>query len=870
MGAFEKVRSGFPDMDGLLDHIRTGDNVVWRVGSIEEFRYFAKPFARQAVKEGRNLIYMRFASHEPILEPEPGIKIREFDPDKGFEAFTVDIYNCITREGREAFYVFDSLSSLQSVWYTDLMMGNFFRVTCPYLFKLDTVAYFPLLRGKHSFHTVSRIRDTTQLLLDVHSGEELYLHPLKVWNRYTPRMFLPHCMDPGSGNFRAVEDGVSMSRYYQLLEEEEIQEQDQSLDSYDRFFSMARMEYRQGRFSERTQQQIVESTMTKDPRLQEMIKEYFDPRDYFLLRDRMAGSGSIGGKACGMLLARKIVQTRLPWGRKYLEPHDSYYIGSDVFYTYIVSNNCWEIRIAQRTEEGYFAKAEDLRKALLSGEFPADIREKFRSVLEYFGQSPIIVRSSSFLEDGFGNAFAGKYESVFCVNQGTPKERMREFEQAVRRVYASTMDPSALQYRRQRGLEGKDEQMAVLVQRVSGSYQGDYFFPAAAGVGYSYSAYRWRKDMDPSAGLLRIVAGLGTRAVDRTERDYPRLAGLDRPEMSMHVTAADKHRFCQRNMDVLDIRGNCLKTVPTEELLDQIPLWLKKEVMERDYEAEDALKRMNRPKQVWFVTCQHLLENQEFTRFMQAVLKILEEVYGNPVDIEYTVNLNETGRYVVNLLQCRPLYTGSRNGKIDLPDFTEKEILVDLQDSSVGNSVMRPVDLVIRVDARAYYEYPYHLKSQVAEAIGEISRRFSESGKNLLLLAPGRIGTSSPELGVPVTFSDISGFSGICEVSDKTVGYMPELSYGSHMFQDLVEADIYYAAVWNDSRTKVFHPELLDEEEDLFSLLCPERKELSGMIQVTMPEYLYYWNDVMSGRSLCGRYRKENDKKDQVKFLAKK
>ena len=116
MGAFEKVKSGFPDMDGLLDYIRTGDNVVWRVVSIEEFRYFAKPFARQAVKEGRNLIYMRFASHEPILEPEPGIKICEFDPDKGFEAFTVDIYNCITREGREAFYVFDSLSSLQSVW----------------------------------------------------------------------------------------------------------------------------------------------------------------------------------------------------------------------------------------------------------------------------------------------------------------------------------------------------------------------------------------------------------------------------------------------------------------------------------------------------------------------------------------------------------------------------------------------------------------------------------------------------------------------------------------------------------------------------------------------------------------------------------
>ena len=130
-------------------------------------------------------------------------------------------------------------------------------------------------------------------------------------------------------------------------------------------------------------------------------------------------------KACGMLLARKIIHTELPEYRSYFEPHDSFYIGSDVFYTYIVSNNCWETRIAQRTEEGYFSKAGALKEALLSGSFPPDIREKFRTVLEYFGQSPIIVRSSSFLEDGFGNAFAGKYESVFHVNQGSPEERLK-------------------------------------------------------------------------------------------------------------------------------------------------------------------------------------------------------------------------------------------------------------------------------------------------------------------------------------------------------------------------------------------------------------------------------------------------------------
>ena len=851
MGAFDRVLSGIPGLDDLLDYIRMGDNVVWQVTDLEEFRYFMEPFVEQAIGDRRNLIYMRFADHEPLLSPREGLKIFEFNPDKGFEAFTVDIYNRITIEGKDAFYVFDSLSSLQSVWYTDLMMGNFFRVTCPYLFKLDTVAYFPLLRGRHSFDAVARIRDTTQLLLDVHTGDKLYVHPLKVWNRYSAKMFLPHSCSMDLEDFKAVDGGVALSRYYQILEEEEAQKQDQNFDSHDRFFSMAKLEYQQGRFREETENQILESTMTKDKRLQEMLKKYFKPKDYFKLRDRMIGSGAIGGKACGMLLARKIVNTLLPEYRAHREAHDSYYIGSDVFYTYIVSNNCWETRIAQRTEEGYFEKAGQLQKALLSGEFPSNIREKFRSVLEYFGQSPIIVRSSSFLEDGFGNAFAGKYESVFCVNQGTLEERLKVFEDAVRRVYASIMDISALEYRKQRGLEHQDEQMAVLVQRVSGSHWGDYFFPAAAGVGYSYSAYKWSKDMDQSAGMLRLVAGLGTRAVDRTENDYPRLVNLDRPAVSMQTNMADKHRFSQKNVDVLDTKKNHLLTKSTDSLMEILPLWYKRAVMEGDYEAEDALNRMGRWRQVWFVTCQKLLENREFTGLMQKLLKTLEQVYGNPVDIEYTVNIDEEGDFVVNLLQCRPLFTGSRGGKVEIPSLSEGKTFFHLKDSSVGNSLKKQIHVVIQIEPKLYYEYPYGKKHQVAEAVGRINRYYKGSGKNLLLMTPGRVGTSSPELGVPVTFADISAVSGICEVSDSRAGYMPELSYGSHMFQDMVEAEIFYSALWEDRRKLSYDPELFAEEENLFPQICPDMEELFPMFRVTEPEDLYYWNDVMSGETLC-------------------
>ncbi len=854
MAAFDKICSGYPQMDEFLDHIRLGDNVVWQISELDEFRMFAEPFARQAVQDGRNVIYIRFAQHEPVLKDLTGIKVREFNPDEGFEAFTVAIHEEITRQGVDAFYVFDCLSELQSVWYTDLMMGNFFRVTCPYLFELDTVAYFPLIRGRHSFDAVARIRDTTQLLLDVYSNEKyVYLHPLKVWNRYSDRMFLPHGYEKSTGKFSTIHNGVGMSRYYQTLHQKTANSHDQNYDSYDRFFNMAKLEYAQGHFSDDTENQIIRSTMTKDSRLKMLVKEYFKPEDYFMLRDRMIGSGAIGGKACGMLLARKIAETEIPEFLEHNEPHDSFYIGSDVFYTYIASNGDWKLRIRQRTKEGYFSVAEELQQHLLNGTFPSKIREQFINVLEYFGQSPFIVRSSSFLEDGFGNAFAGKYESVFCVNQGSPEERLKAFEQAVRKVYASTMDFSALEYRLLRGLDKKDEQMAILVQRVSGSYYGKYFMPGAAGVGYSHSAYKWLPDMDPKAGMLRIVMGLGTKAVDRTKEDYPRLANLDRPAVTAMTTAAQKHRFSQRYIDVLDCEKNALREVSMDTLLSVLPLWYKKMVLEHDYEAEDRLRQMGRRQDVWFVSCQKLLETKAFTGLMQKILKVLERVYGNPVDIEYTVNMDNTGDFVVNLLQCRPLYLGQEGKNVDLKSLNLNEVFFHIKDSSMGTSGKRKMDVIVQVDPVLYYQYPYHKKYDVAAAIGKVNHYYRQSGKKLLLMTPGRIGTSSPELGVPVAFKDISNFSAVCEVSDKRAGYIPELSYGSHMFQDLTEAEITYGAIYNNEKTLTYNPDLFAENPDLFPKICPEYPELQEMIQVREVEDVYYWLDAVSNWGICGR-----------------
>ena len=97
--SFEKIPSGYPGLDEVLDNIRMGDNVVWQVMDLSEFRLFAQPFARRAIADGRRTLYFRFARHEPLLEPCEGLDIIALDPDEGFEPFTVAIYNAITAAG---------------------------------------------------------------------------------------------------------------------------------------------------------------------------------------------------------------------------------------------------------------------------------------------------------------------------------------------------------------------------------------------------------------------------------------------------------------------------------------------------------------------------------------------------------------------------------------------------------------------------------------------------------------------------------------------------------------------------------------------------------------------------------------------------
>lgn len=864
MAAFERVQSGMPGLDGALDSIRLGDNVVWQVSSVDEYRRVAIPFARQAIAAGRHLVYVRFAAHPPILDEDPRVETHEINPALGFESFTGEVHRVIAEAGKEAFYVFDCLSGLQTAWAADLMMGNFFVVTCPYLFELDTVAYFCLLRREHSYATVARIRETTQILIDLHTdGETLYAHPLKVWKRYSPTMFLPHRLNPESGGLaEALTDGVAVSRFYQAIGIEAGDGGERNLDSWERFFIEARERVERGTDgaepSKILVREIAERLIGVEPRLLALATRTLSVQDLLGIKDRLIGSGKIGGKAAGLLIARSIVARRLPERIPRIEPHDSFFVGSDVFYTYLVHNRLWKQRIIQRTDEGYFAEAASLGEGIRRGSFPDESRERFVRLLEYFGQTPIIVRSSSLLEDSFGHAFAGKYESVFCVNAGSPEDRLAAFEDAVKRVYASTMDPSALAYRRQRGLHRQDEQMAVLVQRVSGSLRGSFFFPAVAGVGYSFNAWRWHRDIDPSAGMLRLVIGLGTRAVDRTGSDYPRLMSLDKPDLAPSATDGVAH-YCQRSIDVLDLKAGTLATRDLDEIVPALPVDISDRLVERDREAEARLEESGRSRPVFLGTCSGVARERALLDDLGAAMRALQEEYDNPVDIEFTVNWGAGGDYLVNLLQCRPLQTPRLEaGEAFRVDATaaaaigHDRLFFFLDGDSMGPQLHIPIDAVIIVDPRRYYELPWRDKPTVARAIGELNAWCRDGERAAVLAVPGRIGTSSPELGVPVSFAEIGSMRVIVERAYSAAGYQPELSFGSHFFQDLVESGIYYGAASERESQAIFNEGSLREVPDIAKDLLPSFSLPPGLLSVYAPRGLEFASDVRSGSCICG------------------
>ena len=819
--------TGLPPLDAALCGILAGDNVVWNVDDVGQYRKLAAPFAEAAMRDGRKLVYFRFARHERLV-PEGFCEECRLDAEAGFEVFLHRIHAAIGDHGLGAYYLFDCLSDLATNWCSDAMLGNFFLLTCPYLYRLETVAYFELLRGRHSRLAVEPVRATTQLFLEVFGrGETLYLLPIKTEFRHSPTIHLMLEWD-GAERLSIVRSSAVLTQVMGRVLPKAARIETYGDDVVRRAEEIVRDGRAGGPEAEALKRRLVGMMVTRDESILPLVDRYFTLEDVLDVRWRLAGTGLIGGKTVGMLLARKIAERECPELGAKLEEHDSFYIGSDVFYSFLVRNGLWEWREKQHSADTFLDGVEEAQERILNGKFSNYEVRLFEKMLDYFGQYPVIVRSSSLLEDAYGNSFAGKYDSVFCANQGPLEDRLRNFLDAIRSVYASSMSREALSYRERNGLLKRDEQMALLVMRVTGELQGSAFYPHLAGVGFSYNPFVWGPEIDPRAGVLRLVYGLGTRAVDRVDDDYTRVVALNAPLRRPEGSLDEIVRHTQRRVDFVDLAGGRLAAGEFSELIGRaqgVPVDLF------TMETEGGGR---------FLTFDGLLTRTDFVGDFRKLLQTLERVYGKPVDVEFAVNFMPDGKsYMVNLLQCRPLQVqGTHNPYVPQVECPAEGVLLASRGAVVGHSRVERIDWLVLVVPDVYGALPERDRHRIARAVGAVNRAFSAVAVGALAVGPGRWGTHMASLGVPVRFSEISHMTAICELMAMHEFLTPDVSLGTHFFGELVEMNILYFALFPGREGNRLHLDAVMKAPNRLAELAPESAALAEGLRVVRADDL--------------------------------
>jgi hypothetical protein len=529
-----------------------------------------------------------------------------------------------------------------------------------------------------------------------------------------------------------------------------------------------------------------------------VARHWLTVKELRYIAERKIGYGTVGGKAAGMLLARAILRhAASPEVNAHLTTPESWFLGTNLMYDFMSRNglmgwNRQKYKTPEKIEEQYPRILQDY----LQGEFPADLLGGLREMLRQLHGKPLIVRSSSLLEDNFQTSFAGKYDSFFCPNQGSEEENLEDLKEAIIRVYASTLRLEPLLYRRSKDLVFFDEQMGILIQVVAGKPFGRYFFPDAAGVGFSRNLYRWSPRIKRDDGFLRLVWGLGTRAVDNTS-DYPRLVSLSTPTLRPEASTKSVQRYSQQFIDLIDLQANALVTQPVRAVLTprypalRYIAQLNKDGFLSPIRANLTADQIDH----LVITCDELLRRTDFPAHMKEMLQVLERAYGFPIDLEFAIDITNANPaaldYRISLLQCRP-QSHLADVEVRLPERLDPASILFATPRMVPRGQVCGISHLIYVPPEQYFALPTeNARILIGRGISAINQAFKNAGITYIALAPGRWGTSNSDLGVRVGYTDIFHARALVELTGFGAGPALEPSFGTHFFQDLMESNTY-------------------------------------------------------------------------------
>ncbi len=596
-------------------------------------------------------------------------------------------------------------------------------------------------------------------------------------------------------------------------------------------------------------------------------KRYITIRDIDELVDNMYWNrrrpGKIGGKAAGMFLAYKILVPKLTETDseidRYVRIPESYYFSSGIFSDFLDYNNLDRFHSQKyKTREKIEEEYKNISELFKRSSFPPDTVEDFRKFLEKVGEHPLILRSSSFLEDNFGYAFSGKYDSFFVANQGDIQTRLNEFIWGLKQVHMSTFGPGPILYRRGHNLLDFDEKMSILVQKVVGRRFGDYFFPFVAGVGFSYSSYAWTSRIKKEDGLVRMVFGLGTRAVDRTGGDYTRMVHLSHPLLRPEADTGQIMKYSQKIADVLNLKTGEVVPIPFTRLLAEIshpdPYWAVS-VNEDGHLSAPMFKRQPINPAGTCLTFENLLSKTIFPSLVKKVLHRLQAAYGRPVDIEFAWDGD-----LLYILQCRSLAVSRDISEVKLPKDLPEEQIVFTNSQVVSGSVIPNIEYIVYVCPRAYSRLStVDEKLRVGHVVSRLNRLLQD--KRYALFGPGRWGSNDINLGVRVGYEDINHTLILGEVAFLKEGYTPEVSFGTHFFNDLVEAQITPIAIFPDDVDTVFKENFLMDSPNQLLSMAAEFESYQDVV------HLVHVPSVTKGQLL--QVYQNNEEQEGIGFIGK-
>ena len=511
------------------------------------------------------------------------------------------------------------------------------------------------------------------------------------------------------------------------------------------------------------------------------------------------GRGTIGGKGRSLLFAIRMLRE---CGDAHLSRvclPESIYFSTEMFHRFIESVPSLEGLISADDPNA-------LERAFLLTPLPGEVTQAIKKFLSNIND-PVVVRSSSMLEDSVKYSFAGKYLSTFFGNNtGGVDERTARVESEIKKIYARIYFPQAVSYKKRHGLG--DDEMGIIVMRITGRWCGSFYYPTLGGVGYSKNYRRWTTRVRQEDGVLRLVFGLATMS---TKRGYARTVSLTNPTLRPEGQNPDKvafhaqekfHVISWSNPDeltVVDVNKNWRQLLDNHADYEAFA-----QLYHREFESDmfmsvpKNMKVMSPDSKICFTFENFPKKYPKFFERMKMMLDLLENSMGVPADIEYA---GEPADEQLYLIQSRPLWNNDCQENI-IPPLEGKHVLLQA-DRMVTHGAAEHIKVIVYVDHHLYYTSPNFYT--VARRLGEVNSALA--GEPYILVSPGRIGSSNPELGVPVQYDEITNCCCIVELGLPRFGYMPELSYGTHFFSDLEADNVLYMPVFDGEGRNIYDRE---------------------------------------------------------------